>query len=204
MQKFLSIALAALLVVAMPGIVLGKSQGASPISTSHEQLGFLPAEGVGLNEYPLLAMSPVAQNLGDFIDPLTALVTSYATPKNIYIVSIHCIRPTSGSDEDEVRLEAYDSSGSGQRMDYSRIFKMKAGSVLEPKFGTHLKAGGIWLVEVDSFSADDEIGSIKFDETIVAGRYVQKMSGDGGVYEVIFEVRPYNSIEQGGMGKTLE
>jgi hypothetical protein len=204
MQKFLSIALSAFLMAVIPGFAFGKFQDVSPMPTYYEQLNFLPKDEARFSAYPRFAMSPTAQSAGGFADPLTILATSYATPKNIYVVSIRCIRPTSGSDEDDVRLEAYDSSGSGERRDYSRVFKMKADSLLGPKFGTHLKTGSIWLVEVDSFSADDEIGSIKFDETIGAGRYVQKMAGDGGVYEVTFEVRPYHSIEQGGMGKTLD
>jgi len=120
--------------------------------------------------------------------PPITLASSFALESNIVVVSVRSIRPTKGSKQDQIYLSVVNDRGA--RIKKSRTRKMKAGDSWNPRFGVRLlKSGSISLLESDSFSFDDHIGTFKYDPSRKIGRYVETMNGDGGEYEVTIEVK---------------
>jgi hypothetical protein len=134
----------------------------------------------------LLGMKPNYQTLRPVVVP----ISSFALEPNVVVLSVKCIRPTDGSDEDDIYVRVDDSTRRGQFYN-SFVRKMKAGSVWKPGVGRRISgSGSISLLEQDTFSADDLIGRFSFDDSTRMGRHTLNMQGDGGEYEIVIEISP--------------
>ncbi|MCP4183590.1 MAG: hypothetical protein GY761_09775 [Hyphomicrobiales bacterium] len=124
--------------------------------------------------------------------PVVPATSFYAEP-NVVILSVRCIRPTTGSDEDLIYLSVENENG--DLINKSRKRRMKAGDSWDPKFGVRVsKTSYLALMEDDTFSSDDLIGYFKYQKSRRAGQYVETMKGDGGEYEVVIEVKPFSDM----------
>ena len=135
-----------------------------------------------------LAMYRGGNITGTLKYPPVTPVESYVLEPIVLIESIKCIRATFGSDEDQIYIAL--SNGERLPFDSRKIRQMKAGDIWKPHFFTSaVDNGSISLMESDSITDDDQIGIFHYDYTKGIGRHVEIMAGDGGVYEVIIEVR---------------
>lgn len=119
-------------------------------------------------------------------------VSSFTPPSNtLYLTSIRCVRTTTGGGEDQIYVKHLGSThGVKKYPTQGKAYAMKAGDVWSPDLSTNAeKKGIIQILEFDSNSGHDLIGTFSFDNNAV-GTYNEKMVGDGSIYEVEFVVVP--------------
>ena len=183
--------------VLISGQALAEKRVASAIGNSNhtmvpspvlvlQQSGGLPQTEDGSDFSLQIAMFRGSESTGHWVHPPVTLIESIAYPPNIQIVSIRCIRPTVGSDQDQVYIGLFTSRGNLGKKSETR--KMKAGDVWNPNFKAYLVKGTLQLLESDIIGSDDRIGIFYQDASVGGGQYVRKMTGDGAEYVVTVEV----------------
>ena len=106
----------------------------------------------------------------------------------LLLISVKAIRPTSGSNTDTVYLKL--SNNKRYPLGQIKTQTMQAGTIWRPNFFTSAsERGSIVLFEADSVTSDDEIGRITIKGSEKPGSYKKRMTGDGSIYEVTYEVR---------------
>lgn len=105
----------------------------------------------------------------------------------VRIVSVECLETTLGPGRDDLYL----TFSNGRRLPKRSVdsIKMDSGDVWNPNY--RVSARGtlqITLMEYDELVDDDVIGSIVVDSDEDDDRYVERVSGHGGKYEVTYEI----------------
>ncbi|MEP0943853.1 MAG: hypothetical protein ABJH63_04835 [Rhizobiaceae bacterium] len=112
--------------------------------------------------------------------------TTFTAPSNmLYLLSIECKNTTLGSNLDQVYIKV---NGKKSYPEKGAAYSMTRGDVWEPGLILNAeKSGTIELVEYDRWTADENIGTFKFNN-IPVGTHTAKMVGDNAIYELKFVV----------------